>query len=231
MTRPAFEPGPPRWEARRLTAWAMARPLIIIRNHWKTTTLQTAVFRWRPLFERKCVLNCANSSVKQWVTIAAPADVRRLVMRQIFYFQETSSSGVPCRARVGSCTACSVTKVTAANCYIKTLSLSPQATPVFWVMTMCSPLKFNRHFWGAYYLHRQVRGRIWARHQREAGNKQSNWLPEVSGCIGNRREMTRQQVISRWLAHRTEQSANTHWVSHTTGRTNRRHEQDNHHGP
>lgn len=56
------------------------------------------------------------------------------------------------------------------------------------------------------------------RNQRESRYKQSNRFDEISDCIGNGRQR------SYWLARSTEWTASTHWLAHTTQRTNRRQE-------
>jgi hypothetical protein len=59
------------------------------------------------------------------------------------------------------------------------LSTTEHYNSIFWDITPCSPLKFNRYFRGIFYLHLQVRRKTQARIQREAGSKQIE--PEDGG--------------------------------------------------
>jgi hypothetical protein len=55
---------------------------------------------------------------------------------------------------------------------------------IFWDITLCSPLKFNKRFGGTYRIHLQGRGISQTRYQHEAGSKQtSDWPPAYASLV------------------------------------------------
>jgi hypothetical protein len=81
MTRPGFEPGPPRWD-QRLTSWAMARPEITMLSVYIYPTQSTFKyvnkFLWfvyiRILGGGGVQLDSLGTSVTNWPTVPAPVD-------------------------------------------------------------------------------------------------------------------------------------------------------------
>jgi hypothetical protein len=88
---------------------------------------------------------------------------------------------------------------------LKTMTSTPltgtsmRHSSVFWNITLCSLLEVNWRFGETCRLHLQGRRNSQARNKREAGNKQSNRIAEISDYIGNRREMQEKSVpVGNW---------------------------------